>query len=124
MTQKVIEPSMSTLAALVILVKKKDNSYIFGVDNCLQNEITRKDAYPLPRIDANLEALHCSTWFSTIDMASGCWQVEVDPHDRPMTAFCTRHGLFQLRVMPLAFVMLQVPLKDSWKKFQVDFSGM
>ena len=115
MTRNVIEPSMSPWAAPVVLVRKKDNSYRFCVDYRLLNEVTRKYAYPLPRIDENLEAIHGSTWFSTMDMASDYWQVEVDPQDRPKTAFCTRHGLFQWRVMP--FGLCNAPLKDSWNRY-------
>ena len=63
------------------------------------NRITHKDAYPLPRIDATLDALAVSKWFSTLDLISGYWQVEIKDEDRPKTAFCTTEGLFQFRVM-------------------------
>ena len=64
------------------------------------NGVTRKDAYPLPRIDTTLDALHGSQWFTTLDLLSGYWQVEVAEADREKTAFCTTEGLFQIRVMP------------------------
>ena len=64
------------------------------------NEVTRKDAQPLPRIDDTIDALEGAKWFSTLDLASGYWQVEMDPHDREKTAFPTPYGLYQFRVMP------------------------
>ena len=62
--------------------------------------LTQKDAYPLPRIDATLDTLHGSKWFTTLDLMSGYWQVEMHEADRPKTAFGTTEGLFQFRVMP------------------------
>ncbi len=62
--------------------------------------MTCKDSYPLPRVDDLLDALAGAEWFSTIDLASGYWQVEVDPEHREKTAFTTPHGLFEFRVMP------------------------
>ena len=64
------------------------------------NNITKKDAYPLPRIDDTLDALSGAKWFSTIDLTSGYWQVEVNKADQEKTAFCKPFGLFQFKVMP------------------------
>ena len=96
----VVEPSASPWASPIVLVRKKDGSTRFCVDYRKLNDVTRKDAYPLPRIDATLDTLHGSQWFSTLDLLSGYWQVEVDEADRQKTAFCTTEGLFQFKVMP------------------------
>ena len=68
--------------------------------HCRVNGVTRKDAYPLPRIDTALDALAGSKWFSTLDLLMGYWQVEVDKKECPKTAFCTIEGLYQFQVMP------------------------
>ncbi|KAI4896099.1 hypothetical protein NFI96_026130, partial [Prochilodus magdalenae] len=54
------------------------------------NDVTIKDAYPLPRIDDALDSLKAAKWFSTLDLASGYWQVEIDAQDKEKTAFATR----------------------------------
>ena len=79
----------------MVLARKKDGSLRFCVDYRRLNAVTRKDAYALPRTDDTLDALSGSKWFSTLDLASGYWQVEVAPEDREKTAFCTQDGLFE-----------------------------
>jgi len=71
-----------------------------SVDYCRLNSVTVKDSYPLPRIDDSINALSGSSWFSTLDLASGYWQVEVEEKDRPKTAFTAGSGLYQFTVMP------------------------
>ncbi|KAL5516720.1 hypothetical protein EMCRGX_G002126 [Ephydatia muelleri] len=68
--------------------------------NQLLWEMVNKDAYPLPRVDDTLDTLGGSKFFTTLDLASGYWQVEVATEDRPKTAFVTPEGLFQFKIMP------------------------
>ena len=95
-----IEPSDSPWASPVVLVTKKDSSTRFCVDYRRLNSLTIKDAYPLPRIDDSLRLLGNQQWFSTMDLASGYWQVAMSPEAKRKAAFVTNEGLFQFRVMP------------------------
>ena len=98
-SQGLIDPSESPWASPIVLVRK-DGSLRFCVDYRALNSITRKDSYPLPRIDDTLDTLAGMTWFSTLDLKSGYWQVEMDPQDKEKTAFTTGRGLWQFKVMP------------------------
>ncbi|CAJ0629110.1 11097_t:CDS:2 [Entrophospora sp. SA101] len=69
--------------------------------------MTKKDSYPLPRIDDTLETLQGSQWFLSLNSASGYWQVEMKPEDIQKAAFITHHGLFEFTVMP--FGLTNVP---------------
>lgn len=55
---------------------------------------------PLPRIYDMLDTLSGSQWFTTLDLVSEYWQVEVLPEDREKTVFCTPEGLYIFNVMP------------------------
>uniref|UniRef100_A0A8C1XCE3 Gypsy retrotransposon integrase-like protein 1 n=1 Tax=Cyprinus carpio TaxID=7962 RepID=A0A8C1XCE3_CYPCA len=97
---KVIRESCSPYASPIVLVKKKDGSLRMCVDYRQLNARTRKDAFPLPRIEESLDSLTGARWFSTMDLASGYNQVPVSEQDRPKTAFCTPFGLFEWNRMP------------------------
>ena len=98
--QRVIEPASSPWASNIVLAKKKDGTLRCCIDFRQINEITKKDAYPLPRTDQCFDALAGSAWFSTFDLRSGFHQVCLSPDDADKTAFITRRGMFRFRTMP------------------------
>ena len=91
----VISPSNSEWASCPVLVRKKDGKVRWCIDYRKLNALTVKDSFPLPKIEECLDTLAGNTWFSTLDMNSGYWQIEIDEKDRHKTAFITKYGLFQ-----------------------------
>ena len=85
-----VKESSSPWSSPVVLVTKKDSSHAATV----------KDAFPLPRDDDSLAALSSSRWFSTLDLASGYWQVAMDRNTQEKSAFVIPSGLYEWNVMP------------------------
>ena len=96
----VIQPSQSPWSSPVVMVRKKDGSQRFCVDYRALNAVTKVDTYHLPRVDDLLDRLGGSRYFSTLDLASGYWQIPVSPGVREKTAFVVPQGLYEFRVMP------------------------
>ena len=71
----------------MVLVRKKDGSLRFCIDLRKLNSRTIKDAYGLPRIEETLDCLEGSIIFTSLDLKSGYWQVEMDEASKPLTAF-------------------------------------
>ena len=86
----VIVPSKSPFSSPIVMVPKKDGSNRMCIDYRKLNDLTVKDAYPLPRIGQTIDALQGAGVFSSLDLASGFWQIPVAAEDRHKTAFCTR----------------------------------
>ena len=78
---------------------KKDGSWHFCIDYRKLNAVTCRDAYPLPRIDSTLDSLADATYFTTLDLASGYWQVAVEENGKEKTVFSTAEGHFEFNVM-------------------------
>lgn len=96
----VIRQSNSPYSSPVLLVKKSDGKDRFCVDFRRLNLITKKDVYPLPRIDDMLDALGKADYFSVLDLQSGFWQIPLHPDDMEKTAFSTARGHYEFVVMP------------------------
>ena len=110
MLQKnVISPSTSPWASPIVLVQKKDGSTRFCVDYRKVNSLTRKDAYPIPKIDETLDTLAGAKLFSTLDLRSGYCQVQVNPEHRP---FAHRKVSLNSMLCPSGCAMHLPPFRD------------
>jgi hypothetical protein len=95
-----IVPSVSEWASPIVIVRKKDNSIRFCVDYRKLNQVTRVDAYPMPRVDELIDLIGNATFITVLDLTRGYWQVPMSPQSQRKTAFITPYGLFEFTVMP------------------------
>ncbi|UYV70291.1 K02A2.6-like, partial [Cordylochernes scorpioides] len=108
---KLIRTSDSPWAFPVVMVPKKDGNKRMCIDYRRLNEITLDDRQPLPHIQDMFDRLHGSRFFSTLDVAWGYWQIEMDPQSIQKTAFVTNDGHYEFLVMPFG-------LKNAASTFQ------
>ena len=73
LAEGVIEPSDSPWSSPVVLAKKKEGKYRFCIVFVKLNQVTEKDAYPLPQINATLDKLRGARYLFTIDLKNGYW---------------------------------------------------
>ena len=76
-------------------MEEKDASTRFCIDYRRLNALIKKDNYPLPRIDNTLDQLESATIFSSLDLASGFWQVPLIENAEEKMTFVRREGLFK-----------------------------
>ena len=101
MRQGIIRKNNSPWAFQAVLVRKKTGELRVCVDYRPLNLRSRKDAYPLPRIDEALEALRGARYFCTLDAAQGYMQCAMEERDISKTAFRVgTGGLFEFTRMP------------------------
>ncbi|UYV76949.1 K02A2.6-like [Cordylochernes scorpioides] len=108
---KLIRISDSPWAFPVVMVPKKDGNKRMCIDYRRLNEITLDDRQPLLHIQDMFDRLHGSRFFSTLDVAWGYWQIEMDPQSIQKTAFVTNDGHYEFLVMPFG-------LKNAASTFQ------
>lgn len=96
----VIEESISEWCSAIVPVPKKDGSIRIAIDYRGVNELTEKDAYPMPRMDVIIERLAGAKIFSKLDLTKGYYQVPIAASDKRFTAFSFGKQLYQFTRMP------------------------
>lgn len=95
-----IEPAYGPWSMNLTLVRKSDGSIRYCIDARRLNQVTKSDAYALPRIDTCLESFGNAQWFCTLDAKEAYWMIPIsDEASRDRTAFLTRKGLWRWKVM-------------------------
>ena len=96
-----IRPSQSPWCNAVVLVRKKDGGLRFCIDFCRLNRWTKKDTFPLPRMQETMESMVGARLFSTMDLKSGFWQVKMAKESQQYTAFTVGSmGVYEFLRMP------------------------
>ncbi|CAN8073109.1 unnamed protein product [Agarophyton chilense] len=95
-----VPPNQSEWASPIVLVAKKDGSVRFCVDYRKLNAVTKRDSYPIPRMDDCLDSLGEAVVFTTLDANSGYWQIPLAEDATALTTFTTHEGLFIFNRMP------------------------
>ncbi len=96
----IIRPSCSPWSSPILLVDKKDGTKRFCVDYRGLNAATKKDVYPIPRVEDVLERLNGMRYFTTLDLVQSYYQIAIAEEDKEKTAFITEEGAFEYNVMP------------------------
>lgn len=93
-------PSTSPWASPLVFVRKKNGQVRPCVDYRKLNNLTRKDAFPLPRTQDCFDTVAGATLFSSMDITSAYNQIPVREQDIPKTAVVTKYGLYEFTTMP------------------------
>ena len=104
-----IAKSSSPFASPILFVGKKDGSRRLCTDFRALNKITVKNRYPLPRIEDLQDCLYKAKVFSSIDLTSGYWQIPIRTEDQHKTAFRSRYGHYEWKVMPFGLCNCSAP---------------
>ena len=96
-----IAPCHSPYSAPAMLVPKKNGKLRLVIDYRQLNKQTIKSSWPIPSIEEIFDTLEGSSFFSTIDMSAGFYQVPMDTTSQNFTAFSTPFGSFKWLRMPM-----------------------
>lgn len=96
----VIEESSSEWSSPIMLVPKSDGTIRFCNDFRKLNNISKFDAYPLPRVDGLIDRLGTARYLTILDLTKGYRQVPLSQETKCKATFSTPDGLFQYAVLP------------------------
>ena len=117
--QKIIRPSISPYGSPILMIKKKDGGWRMCLDYRAINAITKRNVFPLPRIDDLFDRLQGVTHFSSLDLAQGYYQMGIHESDKEKTDFKTVDGLFEFNTITMGLTnapsVFQSMMNDTFK---------
>ena len=120
----VIEPSRSWWSSPAVPVRKKDGSLRLCVDYREVNKRTKVTPWVLPRADELLQRMAGASFFSSLDAASGYWQIPLSDKAKEITAFSVGDRHFQFKVMPFGLVnapsVFQRAMDAAFEEFRAE----
>ena len=123
----IIEPSNSSWSSPIVMAKKADGTRRFCLDFRKLNQVTKKDAYPLPQMNGILDKLRSAKYISKIDLLKGFHQIPLENGSREKTAFTVpSRGLFQFKRMPFGLTNAPATFQRLLDKIiaRVAFQGL
>ena len=99
-----IRPAASPFAAPVLMVPKphEPGAWRLTVDYRALNSKIERDSFPIPHPEDVFNELAGHKYYSRLDLASGFWQIRIDPTDEDKTAFVAPTvRQFAFRVLPM-----------------------
>lgn len=110
----VVVPSKSPWSSPIILLDKPDGSKRFCIDFRKVNAVTKRDAYPLPKVTTILDRLRDARYLSSLDVKSAYWQIPLHKDSQEKTAFTIpNRGLFHFVTMPFGLHNAA----STWQRF-------
>jgi hypothetical protein len=116
-----IRPNHNELDSPIFFVRKADGYLRMCIDYRGLYEVTRKDAYPLPRVDDTTDELKDVSFYTHLDRASRFWQLRVRDEDFHKTAFQTHDGLMEWIAMPFDMCNAQATFQRMMNDILRDF---
>ena len=96
----IIRRSSSNWSSPCVLVPKPDGSTRFCTDYRKVNNVSKTDAFPIPRIDDCIDKVGGAEFLTKIDLLKGYWCVPLTERAREISAFVTPSGLYEYNVLP------------------------
>jgi hypothetical protein len=119
-----VQHSNSSYSSATNLVKKKDGSTRVTIDYRPLNNITIKDAFPLPNIENLFCLLSKAKYYSKFDLASGYYQIKMSPESRKYTVFACEFGLYEYLVMPMGLTNAPATFQRLMNEVLKDLIGI
>ncbi|KAG8184448.1 hypothetical protein JTE90_002297 [Oedothorax gibbosus] len=113
---QIIEPSNSFITFPLVMVKKKskpntEQQYRICIDFRALNKLVNYSTHPLPLMNAEVDKISGSKYFSTVDLSQSFFQITLKDEQKQFTAFQTPFGAFQFRSLPMGAVFSAATLQ-------------